>query len=284
MRWLKSAADVVSLDEITRSGDALKRHQVAITFDDGYLNNVDTVMPIMQRLGLPMTWFVSTAFVDDPARLPWWDMIDLLLETCQAGVEFSEPEIRGSYDLALPPHRAWVNKTLRAIIKAAPPARRDALVRELAGQLQRYTDIPENAFARPREVAAIDADRVELGGHTLSHPNLAACAESDRRHELEAGKARLEQLSGRSLNWFAYPFGGRDTFDSATAEAVNAAGFGGAVTLLPGTVTARSNLYMLPRIAVSAALSLADFKARVAGAPLFAWAERQRARFMPAGA
>ncbi len=278
MCWLKATADVVSLDEITRTGVALKRHQVAITFDDGYLNNIDTVMPILERLELPMTWFVATAFVDDPARLPWWDMIDLLLETCQGGVEFSESEIRGSYDLALPQHRAWVGKNLRAIIKAAPLARRDALVCELAGQLQRYTDIPGNAFARPQEVAAVDAERVELGGHTLSHPNLAACAESERRHELETGKARLEQLGGRSLNWFAYPFGGRDTFDNATAQAVSAAGFGGAVTLLPGTVTARGNPYMLPRIAVSAALSLRDFKARVSGAPLFAWAERQRAR------
>ena len=179
-------------------------------------------------------------------------------------------------------HRTWINGRLRAIIKAAPRERRDALIEDLQRQVQRFCDIPQNAFARAAEVAATDGRLVELGGHTVSHPNLAACDHDARRDELETGKSRLEQIGGRPLEWFAYPFGGRDTFDDETAAAVADAGFKGAVTLLPGTVGAHSHAYMLPRLAVSPALSLADFKARVGGAPLFAWAERQRARLVQA--
>ena len=56
MRWLKSVADVVPLDEIARAGGRPRRHQVAITFDDGYLNNVDSVIfTICQEYSSPTT-------------------------------------------------------------------------------------------------------------------------------------------------------------------------------------------------------------------------------------
>ena len=269
MRWLQANVDVVSLDEITSSKPGLKRHQVAITFDDGYLNNVETVMPIMRKLGLPMTWFVATGFVDDAERLPWWDQIDLLMQQSEGRIDFTEAEVRGAYDLAKAEDRTWLDRSLRSIIKSVPRSRRDAIAAELALQLARYVDIPPNAFARPDEIAAIDWDGLEIGGHSVSHPNMAACEESSRLEELQVGKQRLEQISGQKLNWFAYPFGGPDTYDEATAQSVRASGFRGAVTLEAGLVTADSNPYMLPRLAISPRLSLSDFKARVVGAPMF---------------
>ena len=268
MRWLKANVDVVSLDEITSNG-SLARHQVAITFDDGYLNNVETVMPIMQDLGLPMTWFVATKFVDNADKLPWWDMIDLLMQQSSGSVEFTEAEVRGVYDLSKEQDRTWLNKSLRAIVKSVPRERRDVIIAELAQQLARHIEIPANAFARPSEIAAIEWDGLEIGGHTVSHPNLATCEPTSRLDELQTGKNRLEQISGQKLNWFAYPFGGPDTYDTATAEAVRESGFRGAVTLDSGLVSKNINPYMLPRLAISPKLSLPDFKARVAGAPIF---------------
>jgi peptidoglycan/xylan/chitin deacetylase (PgdA/CDA1 family) len=278
MSWLKANFDVVSLDEIVRGQARIDKHQVAITFDDGYYNNIDTVMPIMAKLELPMTWFVTTDFVDNPELLPWWDTIDLALEKCAGPITLREPEVAGSYDPANPQQRNWLNSALRRILKGVSPERRDAIAAELAAQVRRQTELPQNAFARPAEVAAVDFKYTELGGHTLSHPNLAACSEATRRREVADARARLEEISGRKLSWFAYPFGGRGCFDQASAESVSEAGFDGAVTLLPGTVGANSERYLLPRIPISAALSLADFKARTLGAPLFAWADGLRAK------
>ena len=277
MTWLKANFDVVSLREITRRQTRLDKNQVAITFDDGYFNNIDTVMPIMAKLDLPMTWFVTTEFVDNPDQLPWWDTIDLALEKCERAITLREPEVAGSYDPANARQRNWLNTALRRIVKGVTPERRDAIIAELAGQIGQQFELPENAFARPGEVAAVDFKRVDLGGHTASHPNLAVCSESARRQEVDHGKARLEQISGQKLSWFAYPFGGRGCFDQASAQTVKRAGFDGAVTLVPGTVAADTDPYLLPRIPVSGALSFTDFKARTLGAPVFAWADRLRA-------
>lgn len=270
MRWLKENVDVVSLDEISRTDNSPARHQVAITFDDGYLNNVETVMPIMRELDLPMTWFVATGYVDQADQLPWWDTIDLLLQQTAGCVELQADEVRGEYDLARASDRGFLGRELRAVMKRVPLQRRDLIATELAQQAGRLQDLPPNAFARPDEIAAIDWNGLDIGGHTVSHPNVAVCSDAERRDELQGGKDRLQQISGHEPGWFAYPFGGPGTYDEASAATVRECGFRGAVTLVPGTVSRHSDPYMLPRIAVSPKLSLPDFKARVGGAPLFA--------------
>lgn len=276
MSWLKQNYEVVTLDRLRDPIDDSRKSRVAITFDDGYLNNIEIAMPILERLELPMTWFVATAFVDDPGKLPWWDMIDLLLTRDSGRIRLHSPEVAGDYDLAAPADRRRIDRHVRQVLKASCGERRETLVAELGDGMRNADALPENAFARPQEVAAVDPVRVEIGGHTINHPNLAAC-ESDRLHdEIEGGKRRLEAITGRQPQWFAYPYGGRGSFDARAVDAVRAAGFVGAVTLLPGIVADDSDPYRLPRIPISAANSLADFKARVEGVQVYLAAERLR--------
>ena len=46
--------------------------QLAITFDDGYRDNYHTAAPILERLGLPACFFVTTGFIGS-SQVPWWD-------------------------------------------------------------------------------------------------------------------------------------------------------------------------------------------------------------------
>jgi len=45
---------------------------LAITFDDGYLDNREVAAPILSRRGLPATFFVATDFIGS-SQVPWWD-------------------------------------------------------------------------------------------------------------------------------------------------------------------------------------------------------------------
>jgi peptidoglycan/xylan/chitin deacetylase (PgdA/CDA1 family) len=275
MRWLQLHCDVVSLDELFNSGGSRKT-RVAITFDDGYYNNLSEVIPVMRELKLPMTWFVATGFVDNPQRLPWWDLLDFVLANVSSSVQLNQAGVAGRYDLSDSSDRERFKQSVRRTMKSSSPENGQAVVDELLGQLEGQVELPENAFVREWEIAAAEFDGLELGGHTVSHPNMACCSEVQQYSEVQSGKRRLEEISGRRLKWFAYPFGGRGSFDENSARIVKQAGFEGALTLVPGLVTRQGNPFQLPRIPVSAGQSFSSFKARVVGAPVYIVAARLR--------
>lgn len=61
LRWLSRHRQVVTLDETLRS--AASRSLVAITFDDGFRDNLTVALPLLERFQLPMTLFVAAGFV-----------------------------------------------------------------------------------------------------------------------------------------------------------------------------------------------------------------------------
>jgi len=52
-------------------GDRLNR-ELAITFDDGYRDNFENATPVLERLGLPATFFIVTQWIGSSV-VPWWD-------------------------------------------------------------------------------------------------------------------------------------------------------------------------------------------------------------------
>ena len=58
--------------------NALPSRAVSITFDDGYADNAQLALPILQRHGLPATFFVATGYVSD-RKLYWWERIAIFL-------------------------------------------------------------------------------------------------------------------------------------------------------------------------------------------------------------
>ena len=59
-----------SLSELPPDG----RLRFAVTFDDGYLDNHDIAAPILQRLGVPATFYVVSNHVGSGRRF-WWDLL-----------------------------------------------------------------------------------------------------------------------------------------------------------------------------------------------------------------
>jgi peptidoglycan/xylan/chitin deacetylase (PgdA/CDA1 family) len=75
-RFFKEHFRVVALgDLVGRLAQGLSPHrELAITFDDGYLDNHDTAAPILERLGLPATFFIVTGWMGTDV-VPWWDRV-----------------------------------------------------------------------------------------------------------------------------------------------------------------------------------------------------------------
>ena len=91
---------------------------------------------------------------------------------------------------------------------------------------------------------------IEVGAHSVSHSLLAGLPEAAQREEIQQSKLQIEELSGRPVLAFAYPYGKPDSYTAATVQLVREAGFAGACSNRPGVVTRGANPYELPRLHV----------------------------------
>jgi peptidoglycan/xylan/chitin deacetylase (PgdA/CDA1 family) len=88
---------------------------------------------------------------------------------------------------------------------------------------------------------------VEIGAHTLTHPSLPALGSEEQRAEIAGSRERLEELTGRPLESFAYPYG---DYDGATVRLVKRSGFRTACTIHENRLTRLSSPFLLPRFPV----------------------------------
>ena len=102
----------------------------------------------------------------------------------------------------------------------------------------------------------------ELGGHTITHANLASLNEAGKYNEIAASKEYLESLFSCQLSSFAYPFGIYD--HQVDPLLVKKAGFDSAVTTEDGIpLDIQASLYELPPIKISGKDGFFAFKIRI---------------------
>lgn len=246
MRWVRDWFNVIPLAEAVArlQRGALPARALAITFDDGYADNEQIAAPILQRFGLPATFFVATGFLGGTNM--WNDRVIEAIRHCRAvELDLSDFGI-GTVTLGTTAlRRAAIDRVLTAI-KHAPPAQRRAAVErieELCG-----TPPAPRLMMDPEQVAHLAAAGFDIGGHTVTHPILARLPADEALAEIAGGKSDLEAIVGRRVALFAYPNGvpGRDY----TAEHVRLArecGFAAAVSTAWGVAGRQSDPFQLPR-------------------------------------
>lgn len=221
--------------------DTLPDDAVAVTFDDGYLDNLRVAAPCLARHGVPATIFLATGYVGRSGEF-WWDEIARILLTCRRHVdEVIELGDGQPYRLTLvPDERAGAGSSWRA----SEAARTDRQKSYLA-LWRRLRDMPDGAMveamrrlrqavgAEPPaegagpmsagEIAQMARESViDVGAHTVSHPPLTILAPDACRVEIASSKAECERLLGRPVVGFSYPHG---EFDVRTKEIVEESGF-----------------------------------------------------------
>lgn len=246
--WLRRWFQVLPLDQaVQRLRDGgLPARAAAITFDDGYADNHDIAMPILQRHGLSAGFFIASGFLDGGCM--WNDLVIDAIRRCALPVfpadrlqEGLPPLPLGDWDA----RRAAVMQLLRAI-KYLPFHARDAQVeriRQLAGITDRPTPMMSSAQLR-----AMRAAGMVIGAHTVNHPILARLDRAAARAEIADGRAALQNCLQAPVDLFAYPNGkpGEDFSDESLAL-VREQGFQAAFTTSPGAAERTTDRHLLPR-------------------------------------
>lgn len=131
----------------------------------------------------------------------------------------------------------------------------------------RHEGMPRRRMLTAAECRALADAGILIGSHTVTHPRLADAAPAGVRDEVRTSKAQLEDLLGRPVEHFAYPFG---SFSRTARDAVEAAGYRSACATLPGTNGRRADPFVLRRAYITGRDDVAAFarKLRFGGAPV----------------
>lgn len=113
------------------------------------------------------------------------------------------------------------------------------------------------------QVKEMHAHGIEFGSHTLTHPMLSQIPLAQARREIAESKRAIEARLGAPAPFFCYP---RGDFNDAVRRIVEAEGYLGACTTLPGPNDWRTDLFALRRTYVSRRDTAGEFAKKVAGA------------------
>ncbi|UQV44064.1 polysaccharide deacetylase family protein [Janthinobacterium lividum] len=235
-------------------GDAVQRLQdgclppraACITFDDGYADNAQVALPLLQRHGLHATFFIATGYLDGGQM--WNDtVIDAVRQASAPVLDLREHEL-GTFPIASLAQRQAAIATLLGQLKYLPFARRQQLAMQIRRQAGAVASPP--AMLSTAQLRQLHAAGMALGAHTASHPILSTLPDHVARLDIANGKRQLEALIQTPVTLFAYPNGkaGRD-YGAPHVAMVNSLGFKAAVATDWGVARpgAGLDLLQLPR-------------------------------------
>ena len=227
---------------------SLPQRAACITFDDGYADNAEHALPLLQQYGLHATFFIATGYLNGGQM--WNDrVIDAVREAPGAALDLRDLGLDCLPLASLAQRRAAIEHVLGKL-KYLPFEQRQRLavdIRRRAGGAMR-TMAP--AMLTTFQLQRLHAAGMGIGAHTVSHPILAALSDRAARNDIANGKRELEQLLQAPVTLFAYPNGkaGRD-YGPAHVAIVKSLGFSAALATDWGVARpgAGLDLFQLPR-------------------------------------
>jgi peptidoglycan/xylan/chitin deacetylase (PgdA/CDA1 family) len=258
LEWLKGKRTILTLTEFAamHREKRLPRNAAAITFDDGYACNIAVAAPLLDRLKIPATIFLSVALIERGGEF-WWDELERIV------LQHPGPALRlDGIDVPLGPHnsadRVWRpgqgpttvrQKSFHCLwenLRTRPPAELAEAMLELHSQSPTPPRATHQAMS-VKEARGAAGSTIDMGSHTLTHPSLPTLSPQDKATEIISSVERCAAITGSRPRSFAYPYGDRD---AESEELVRQAGFLCACTTEHRSLGARGNPFALPRVQV----------------------------------
>ncbi len=252
---LKGAGTPLSMDQVIghhRQGDPYPRRAFAITFDDGFENNVSVAAPILEELSVPATFYVSTRFID-ANLMSWIDRIEYGLELAGRG-RLGLGWTSRSFDLADPAAKIAALEEIRATVKRDPAIEVDDLVDDVLHQCAvpavSSDDGPldlKMSWSQVRELAACELFNV--GGHSHRHPILSFL-DTDALEDEVTTSLELLARHGVGPRHYSYPEGQPHCYSDEVIRVLKEHGVECCPTAVDGVNQVGDDLFHLRRIAV----------------------------------
>jgi len=237
-----------------------RKGTVLITFDDGYADNFQNAVPILESLEAHALFFITTSFLNTRREL-WWDDLERILlgtkiKPHALALHIESEKFR--YDTSQEKTLWEIYYDLQERLRLSHPD----IIASVVKQLQIWAALPEEGRDRNRMMRFDELKQmanspvVAIGAHTHRHAALGVLGYEDQKQEILQSQQILESLLDKKIVYFSYPYGARKMlgnrryYNKDSLRLVKELGFEMACANYYGQVHRWSNPYVLPRILV----------------------------------
>lgn len=260
--FLSENYHLVSMDDLRNNQQQQRTFQVALTFDDGYRDNLIWALPILEKYRIPATIYITTRFPEGDSRMWWYELADLC--HTRTDIDFVWKRVRYHWDLSTPTTRYRSFAALHKLVLAQSDSERQTLMAQIR-KPDPVKTYPDYCLTWHDVHQLSRHPLISIGAHTHSHARLKELSPTKAGEEIQGSKRLLENKIGQTIRHFAYPYGSLNNFSKRDAAIVKASGFDTAVTGQCEHVSSQPDWYWLPRLPVHDADNAFTLEAKFSG-------------------
>ncbi len=272
---------IISLDEALeaiKNPSVRKGRFAVLTFDDGYIDNRDHALPVLEAHTAPAVLYVPSHYPQGKGEL-WWVALE---EMVRAADRLERPDQIGGFvhDLVSDDRKSAFYQDLYWALRAMGEDEQRATIRVIAEE----QDYDLSALCRRLILSTDDLKSVALhplitiGAHTVTHRAIAKLPEAEAIQEMVEGTDWLEETLGIRPQHFSFPYGDAGSAGPRDFGLAAEAGFRSAVTTRKGMIFTdhKDHLFGLPRVSLNGDYQQARFVELFASGAPFLLANRFR--------
>ncbi|MFY9741117.1 MAG: polysaccharide deacetylase family protein [Candidatus Sulfotelmatobacter sp.] len=271
LQFLKAHYNVIQPEDFRtamEAGTPLPSRAILLTCDDGLVNTLTDMLPVLRSEHVKCLFFVTGASCGENPGMLWYEELYQLMRI----KPLREPDLQlpAAPDEPIPDPNNFQARWWSAVQRAS---RLDAKSR--ADWMARIRDygVPVPDFHSEKrwrllgltELKQLVKEGMSIGAHTLTHPILSMCSGESARREIGQSKIDLELALNRPVWAFAYPFGNPATMGEREIRLARDAGFICAFLNVEYWPVGPRSAFTLPRIHTSLRTTLPEFAAHLSG-------------------
>ncbi|MGE0445923.1 MAG: polysaccharide deacetylase family protein [Vicinamibacterales bacterium] len=256
LKELARTGTAVGMPEVlerAESGAPWPRRAFAITFDDGFRNNVAIAAPVLAEMQIPATFYVTTGFIGTSTG-SWIDLIEFAVERT-ARVRLSLPALGLAGTWTTADEKRVLLDQVRRVVKHDPAIDPSAVVSDVWAQtgvsaLDPDAQLDDKMTWRDLQSLA-DHSLFTVGGHSHTHRILEFLPTPVLTSEVATSVALLRDHLGAPIDHYSYPEGLAHCFSDRVIDVLKQHGIRCAPTAIAGTNSIGADPFRLSRVMVA---------------------------------
>lgn len=195
--------DLHELRTSVKNGQGIPAKRFFLSFDDGFKELYDNVRPLLLRKGIPATFFINSAFLDN-RDLFYRNKVSLLIEQ-----HLTQPDtyVANHIEMLFNDHHV-IEGSFKERIKSLEYKQRH-IINEVADVMnfsQHEWLAKETPYLTSEQVREMIADGFTFGGHSIDHPKYATIGLTEQVRQTQVSVEEVSAVFNLDYKVFAFPF------------------------------------------------------------------------------